>query len=211
VGGGYASKLYIINLEQTQLSLTMTLIGDNGQVQGQPYSFNLPARGSKTVEGVESFGLPPLPDLVQGYVKVESSNGRFTGAVHFTDQAASQFGAVLSLVSAGVRTAYFSQVAESNLWWTGMAGINTNASQATVTVEIYDVAGRMVGSGSRTIPPGGRVSKLLSDFAAFPAMTKGYFKVSSTLPLQCFALFGTRVGVVLVAIPPVAQKILPSP
>ncbi len=211
VGGGYASKLYIINLEQAQLSLTMTLIGDNGQVQGQPYSFNLPARGSKTVEGVQSFGLPQQAALVQGYVKVESSNGRFAGAVHFTDQAASRFGAVLSLVSAGVHAAYFSQVAETDLWWTGMAGINTNASQATVTVEIYNLEGRVVGSGSRTIPPGGRVSKLLSEFAALPAMTKGYFKVSSTLPLQCFGLFGTKGGEVLVAIPPVAQKMMPLP
>jgi sugar lactone lactonase YvrE len=211
VGGGYASKLYIINLEQAQISLTLTLIGDNGQVQGQPYSFNLPARGSKTLEGVQSFGLPQQAALVQGYVKVESSNGRFAGAVHFTDQAASRFGAALSLVSAGVHTAYFSQVAETDLWWTGMAGINTNASQATVTVEIYDVEGRMVGSGSRAIPPGGRVSRLLSEFAALPAMTKGYFKVSSTLPLQCFALFGTKLGEVLVAIPPVAQKIKPLP
>ena len=211
VGGGYASRLHIINLEQAAHPVTLTMIGDDGQVRGRPYVLNLPPRGSATAEGVEPFGLTPRQEGVQGYVKIESASGRFAGAVSFTDESASSFGSALSLVRTGAATAFFPQVAQNKEWWTGMAGVNVNASEAMVTVRVYNTEGQMVGMGSRAIPPGGRVCKVLSEFTALPDMTKGYFIVTSTQPLAFFALFGNTSGDVLVAIPSIGQGFAPVP
>jgi sugar lactone lactonase YvrE len=202
VGGGYASTLHIVNLEPASLPMTLTLIGDDGQIKGRSYSLTLPARGSARVAGVEPFGLTSGQGIVQGYVKLEASGGHFVGAVLFTDPASAKFGSALSFVSAGTRTAYFSHVAQNAQYWTGLAGINTYESETKVTVTVYDISGQRVASGSQTIPAGGRFAKVLPELVGtLPAMLKGYFEVNSTLPLTCFALFGTNNGEVLAAIP----------
>jgi sugar lactone lactonase YvrE len=211
-GGGYASSLHIVNLETSSMTIQANLIGDDGKVKGQNYSFYLPAQGSVTLSGVTPFGLQSTT-LVQGYVKMASStNGRFVGAVRFTDDGGTKFGSALSFVESGATPVYFSQVAQNDQYWTGFAAINANETNVKVTVRVYDGTGTRVASGDTTIPAKGRISKLLSELAgAFPAMSKGYFEVSSTLPLACFALFGTNDGKVLAAIPPSAEGAPPNP
>jgi sugar lactone lactonase YvrE len=205
-GGGYTSTLRIINLESTSYTVTLTLIGDNGATQGSSSSVSLPAHGSAIVTGTTPFGLTQGSSVIQGYVKMESTAGRFTGAVIFTDANSSQFGSALSFSGFGAQAAYFSQIAQTSQYWTGLAAINLNESEVQVTVRAYDVNGNQVDSGIQTIPAKGRLSKTLSQIMPkLPSMSKGYFVVNSPYPVASFALFGTTDLQVLSAIPSSAE------
>jgi hypothetical protein len=136
-------------------------------------------------------------------VKVQSVSGRFAGWVWFTDPAAENFGSALRFVETGLTTTFFSQVAQDDLYFTGLAALNPNSQAATVTVTVHDTDGNVVAVGSTDIPAGGRISKLLFQLVGtFPDMTRGYFKVASTLPVISFAMFGTNTFEVLAAVPP---------
>ncbi len=201
-GGGYTTVLDLINLEAAPQTLTLTLVADNGQTLGKSATVSLPASGAARLSGVEPFGLTAGSSLIQGYVRVAGSGGRFTGSVRFTDPQEQALGASLSLVSAGRTTAYFSQVAQNNLYYTGLAAINLNSQEVTATVEVFQTDGSLILSGKQAIPAGGRISRLLPELVGtFPSMTKGYFRVSAPLPLASFALFGTMTGDTLAAIP----------
>jgi hypothetical protein len=152
--------------------------------------------------GPSVFGLSTGSELVQGYVRLQSSGGKFTGAICFTDPLQRNFGSALSFTSAAGTTAYFSQVAQNEQYFTGLAGVNAGNRSAAVTIEVYDIDGKLLASGGTAIPPGGRFSRLLSELVGkLPAISRGYFIVQSTEPLVCFALFGTNDGTVLSAIP----------
>jgi hypothetical protein len=200
-GGGYLSTLDLINLEANPTPLTLTWFGDGGQKLGQTVMITLPAGGATHLTGAATFGLGDEV-LTQGYVRIQSSSGRFTGAVGFTDRRQLAFGTALNLVSSSLTDSYFSQVAQDSQYYTGIAAINPGTGTAAVTVTVHDSSGRQVASGATQIAPGGRFSKLLSELVGtMPPMSRGYFQVSSTEPLVSFALFGTSDGSVLSAIP----------
>lgn len=202
-GGGFATALDLVNLEEVATTLTLQLIGDNGRQQGTAATLNLPARGSARITNPSVFGLETGGNLIQGYVRVQSSDGRFAGSVLFTDPAESTFGSMLAFVEATQTNTYFSQVAQNDQFYTGLAAINPNAQATTATITVYDTNGSVVGSGSREIPAGGRISRVLTELVGpLPALTKGYFRLTTTLPVAAFALFGTSNGEVLAAIPP---------
>jgi hypothetical protein len=200
-GGGYQSILDLINLELGPSTLTATWIGDSGQTIGQLASINLPAGGAAHLTGPATFGISGS-ELIQGYVRIQSNRMRFAGAVRFTDPQQRVFGSALKLSAVVQTDSYFSQVAQDPQYYTGLAAINPGTRMAAVTISVYDTEGRLVASGTTQIPAGCRFSKLLTELVgAFPAMSKGYFKVHSTEPLISFALFGTWDGSVLSAIP----------
>jgi hypothetical protein len=122
--------------------------------------------------------------------------------VRFTDPDQLNFGSALNFTSAARSASFFSQVAQNAQYFTGLAAINPGPKVAAVTVEVYDIEGRLVTSGATSIPPAGRFSKLLPELVGtLPAMSRGYFQVRSTEPLVCFALFGTYDEKALAAIP----------
>jgi hypothetical protein len=200
-GGGYLSTLDLINLEGSPSSLTLTWFGDMGQQIGQSATVALPAGGSTHLTGPAIFGLGSQ-GLTQGYVRIQSTGASFAGAVRFTDSQQQAFGSALNLDSNSLANSYFSQVAQDSQYYTGLAAINGGTRTAAVIVTVYDTTGRQIASGVTQIAPGGRFSKLLSELVGtMPAMSKGYFQVSSNEPLVSFALFGTSSGGVLSAIP----------
>jgi hypothetical protein len=201
-GKGYATVLNIANQETTAASVLLQLFDDNGLPFGVPGTVNLPGSGSARIDSPAIFGLSPGNSLIQGYVKLQSGS-RFTGSVLFTDAQRIQFGSALHFVDRTLSTIYFSHVAQNSFYYTGLAAVNPNLQPATVLITVYGSNGVPVAAGSSQIPAGGRFSKVLTELVgAFPAMTRGYFKVASTQPLVAFALFGTHNGTVLSAIPP---------
>jgi hypothetical protein len=84
-----------------------------------------------------------------------------------------------------------------------VAVINFNSVSVEITVDVFDSGGTLVGSGTRTIPPGGRISELLDQIIPdLPWMSSGYFMVRANQPVVSFALFGTHSLSALSAIPP---------
>jgi hypothetical protein len=195
----------IVNQESAAAVLRLKLVGDDGTQLGSTGEVILPPNGSARISGVSIFGIADAGALVQGYVQIQSTDGRFAGWVRFSDPGEASFGSALQFVDAGLRSTYFSQVAQNDLFFTGLAALNPNPVAVTATIVVYDVEGAVIAQGSRQIPPNGRFSKLLPELVgALPPLSKGYFSMTTNpdLPVASFALFGTLAGDALSAIPP---------
>jgi hypothetical protein len=203
-GFGYRSCLEIVNLDILPASVTLKWINDEGHSVGLPASFTIPPRGRKVISDPSYFqaGAPNA-----GYISVESDR-LLTGAVFFGDENGTQMQTALPLATAGLEDIIYSQVAQNDVYYTGLAVINPGAADARITISIYDELGREKGSGSEKLAPGCRFSKLLTQIVPdAPAMSRGYFRVKSDQPIFSFAVFGTRTFSVLSAIP--AQAVEP--
>jgi hypothetical protein len=203
-GSGYRSSLNLINLDILPASVTLKWINDFGNAVGQTASLTIPAKGRKVIADPAIFqaGVPN-----SGYISVESDR-LLAGAVFFGDESGTQMQTALPLVTLGLKDIIYSQVAQNDVYYTGLAVINPGNTDAHVSVSVYDERGAEKGSGSEKLGPGCRFSKLLTQIVTgAPAMSKGYFRVKSDQPVFSFAVFGTRTFSVLSAIP--AQAVEP--
>jgi hypothetical protein len=97
----------------------------------------------------------------------------------------------------------YSQVAQNDQFFTGVAIINNNAAKINVSITVFNTEGFEVGSGQISLAANARASKLLTEIVPrLPPLTKGYFRVSADQPVPSFAVFGTTTLSVLAAVPP---------
>jgi hypothetical protein len=135
-----------------------------------------------------------------------TSNGvRLAGSVVFGDVQRSRFSSALPLVSSLLNSAVYAHVASNQVFFTGIAIVNPNASSADVTIEVYDADGLLLVRRVETIPAGQRRSRLLTEY--FPSLLgqnrgSGYIKLSADRGIATFALFGAKDLSSLSAIPP---------
>jgi hypothetical protein len=203
-GFGYCSSLVLINLEILPANVTLRWISDAGDAIGEPAIFTVPPRGRKVISDPAIFHAGATNS---GYVSV-ASDRLLTGAVFFGDDAGTRMQTALPLVTLGHKDIIYSQVAQNDVYYTGLAVINPGAAEAHLSISVYDEHGAEKGSGFETLGPGSRFSKLLTQIApGAPAMSKGYFRVKSDQPVFSFAVFGTTSFSVLSAIP--AQPVEP--
>ena len=192
VGGGYQSTVTIINLENIPATVNVTWTGNTGGRIGQRTTLSLAANGRATFSGAEAFGVTPPAAGLEGYLAISGSS-LLTGSVRFGAAEGGRCETSLPLVSQGLRDALFAQVAQDSTYFTGLAVVNNNAEAARVTVTVFNSAGVQMGRGDRTIPPNGRLSQVLTQIdPSLPAMSSGYFKVSSDRNVLSFAVFGTH-------------------
>ncbi len=203
-GFGYRSSLILLNLDILPASVTLRWINDFGDSVGRPAAITIPAKGRKVISDPAVFEAGASNS---GYISVESDR-LLTGAVFFGDEAGARMQTALPLVTTGHKDIIYSQVAQNDVYYTGLAVINPGAAEAHVSISVYDEHGAEKGSGSETLGPGSRFSKLLTQIApTAPSMSKGYFRVKSDQPVFSFAIFGTTTFSVLSAIP--AQPVEP--
>jgi hypothetical protein len=204
VGGSWWSTLSVVNLEDKEATATFRLFGDNGIQMGATKQLTIPPHG-KVYIAEQDFFLDSGSQLSQGYVQISSNGPKLTGSIVFGDPRRAQFSSALPLVSTFLNRFVFSQLASDETWYTGIAILNPDDSAATVTLDVLDENGTVIGSTVLSIPPGQRTSRLLTEY--FPALaaqhrTKGYIRISSDKGLASFALFGTNSFSVLSAVPP---------
>ncbi len=99
----------------------------------------------------------------------------------------------------------FSHVASNDLYFTGLALVNTNNTEAAARIELYAASGALVSSTTQSLPARQRKSRLLTEY--FPGIigqdwSSGYIRVTTDKPVAAFSLFGTNNLSVLSAIPP---------
>jgi len=203
-GFGYRSSLILVNLDILPASVTLRWINDSGDPIGQPATLTVPPKGRKVISDPAIF---QAGTSNSGYISVESDRP-LTGAVFFGDEAGARMQTALPLVTTGHKDIIYSQVAQNDVYYTGLAVINPGAVEAHLSISVHDEHGAEMGSGSETLGPGSRFSRLLTQIApAAPSMSKGYFRVKSDQPVFSFAIFGTTTFSVLSAIP--AQPVGP--
>ena len=201
-GMGYSTMLDLVNLEDTPTTLVLQLLGNEGQLLGAEAPVTIAPLGSLQINNPAVFHLGQNQSIAQGYVRVKSSGARFAGMVFFQDASAGKFSTVLPFIEKGQAASTFSHVAQDDLFYTGLATINPNASNVSITIRVYSAEGLLIASGNRNITAGGRFSLVLPELVGnFPALTKGYFRVEASAPVISFAVFGTQDGRALSAIP----------
>ncbi len=204
VGGPWNSTLSIVNLGSTAGTVTLKLLSDGGSQMGTTQTLPIAGNGKIFVsDPAFFFGLAPT-QVSQGYVVVTSSGIRLSGNVVFSDALQGNFITSLPLVSTLQQSLVLSQVASNGTFFTGLAILNPNSTDATVTIDVYTSTGQLDQSLTRTLPAGNRVSRLLTDY--FPALvgqnrSSGYIKVTSSQGVACIGVFGTNTLSVLSAIP----------
>jgi hypothetical protein len=203
-GGGYRTTLSVVNLESIAGTVKLELIGDDGTLLAPAKTAAIPSRGKVYITD-EKYFLDPGGSLVQGYVKVTSSGPKLTGSVVFGDPERERFSSSLPLVSNLLTSAVFGQVASNSTYFTGIAILNPNDTDATATVDVYDRNGNLVRTTSQPIGAKRRVSRLVTQYfedLVGQDIASGYIKVTVDKGVASFALFGTNDLSVLSAIPP---------
>ncbi len=203
VGGGWISKISVVNLDSTPGTVTLELIGDDGAPAGATQVVPVAGNGKIYVSGADYFLGSAPSALTQGYVQI-TADVRLGGSVTFSDAINGTFAASLPLVSTLAKSQILSHVASNGLFFTGLAILNPGGSDANVTISVYTDAGEEYATLTEVVHAGHRVSRLLTEY--FPALvgqdrSSGYIKVTADGSIACFGLFGTTSLSALSAIP----------
>ncbi len=202
IGGDWWTALSVVNLQNVRANATARFVREDGSLLGTK-TLDLPPNGKAHITAQDFFVAPPSSGLLQGYVEIAAVGVRVGGSVVFGDPARAAFSSALPLMSQGLTSAVFSQVASDPTYYTGVAIVNPSLVPAVALLGVYDDQGRLVKSGPVTIEARGRSSKLLTQyFADLPSMSAGYFTLKSESSLMSFAMFGTNTLSTLSAVPP---------
>lgn len=200
-GAGFRTMVTLINLEEADTAVTLELRDDGGQMLAKSGEIALTPRGRLLTTDNALLGVPPAEPL-QGHLKISSSSTRVTGTVCFQDTAGRRFSAMLPLQSEGLQDMWFSQVAEDERYFTGLAVVNPNPLPANLSLSVFSPDGTSLATTTLTVASQGRVSKLLHQLVpALPAISGGYFTLASNEPVFASSVFGTGLLNTLAAVP----------
>jgi hypothetical protein len=184
-GGGYTSRLKLVNSDFVQEQLQLTFNGANVQR-------TIPARGRLDESLDQMFGLTG-GSLTTGYLSFQTLTNT-AGVEGFVEVAASQ-GLVLTaetIAGEAEMTMVFSQVAQGGGYWTGLALLNTEQARSLVTIELVSAAGTAVASTVVTLQAREFLVRLLGEL--FPGVQNqlgGSVRIAATSPIYGLQLFGT--------------------
>jgi phosphodiesterase/alkaline phosphatase D-like protein len=207
-GDIWRTTLSVINLDSQPGNVQFQLFGDDGMLIGETRLLRIAALGKLFVDDPEFFQKPDPGKIISGYVKITSDNVRLTGSTVFGHRSGETFSASLPLIYGLQNTVVFSHVASNDLYFTGLAIVNPNYSDAAPVIELYSKEGELLEHHELSLPAGQRTIGLLPGY--FSSLNEreqasGYIRLHSDQPLASFALFGTHNLSVLSAIP--AQKL----
>jgi hypothetical protein len=205
VGGPYRTSLSIINLDSRAGTVTLRFVREDGVQMGAARTVAIPANGKIFIDDPGFFqSLDPNVETA-GYVEMVSNGVRLMGSTVFGDRNRQSFSSALALISKLQTSVLFSHVASNDLFFTGLAILNPNETDTTVTIELYTEEGLLTQRRSVTIGAGKRQARLLTQYFTMlqgQNRTSGYIRLTSLAPIASFALFGTGDLSVLSAIPP---------
>jgi hypothetical protein len=194
----------VINLDPVPGTVTLSFFGEDGTQIGSSRALVIGANGKIHIED-QSFFSPVGSELLQGFVQIVGSGIRLTGSIVFGDKGNKGLTSALPLDSSLRKSILFGHIASNDLYFTGIAIVNPNSSDANLTIDLYGADGLIQSSKPVRIPPRQRKCALLTNF--FPQLIgqdriSGYVKVTADSAVSSFALFGTNKLSVLSAIPP---------
>jgi sugar lactone lactonase YvrE len=207
--GGYYTEVGLVNptSQPQRVLITTDAQGSNGPVER-----TIPANGRLAERADQMFGLSGNATIT-GYLhyQVEDNGSGLMGYVEYgtTD------GLLLSAVAAqgtSLSDIFFSQIAQGNGFYTGLALLNPNTQPVSITIDAFDKNGQPIGSTSTSLAAGGRLARLSSEY--FPALTSvfgGYFHVASSRPVFAYELFGSSGSATILAnVPAQGTALLPQ-
>lgn len=188
----YRTVVTVVNLDDAPTDLVFRLAGSEGETVGEEWTMPLQARGRMVLDDPAPFGIAPGSTL-NCSLWISSSATRLAGTVLFADRDGRRFRSVLPLQADMFDEMLYPQAAMDATCFTGLAAVNAGARQAEVRLKMFAPDGTPVAGGSLSIPPRGRISRLLWELAPMLLpMSRGYFTVLSSEPLYGFSAVGTH-------------------
>ncbi len=210
--GAITSRLGLANYSSRDVSVQVTFHRPDGslyqsEVQQNPVSVDVPAGRGVSRDLADLFGFTG-PRTLEGWLEVSTSSPSINGHLTYRIDPAGATAAVAP-VGQGATEAVFSHIATTRGFFTGIAALNPGQVAADLRIVALSRAGQRLGTFDTVLPPGARVSRLLTDLIpAASGQDGGLIWVSSNQPIFASSLFGTNRGSILANIPP--QNALPS-
>ncbi len=204
-GGGIFTNLTLLNTADRDREVTLTAVDDQGTPLAADVVLNLSVGEIIQSDAGELFGLlaPAGAGPVEGSIRISADGDGVIGDVVFGDAGELRYAAALALQDRPFRRAIFSQVANTPVFFTGLALFNAGAAAADVLIEVFDDSGQLTGSTSLVLTPGQRTSQLLPELVpASAGQQGGYVVLTSDQPIVAQQLFGTFSLSLLSAVPP---------
>jgi hypothetical protein len=146
-------------------------------------------------------------DLNVGSLVVGTGGFGIVGDLVFGDPTTLSLGAAVPLQSEVFKEAVFSQIAESEELYTGIALFNPGNVLASITIDVYAIDGAKTGSTSFTLPRDHRLSRLIRELIpSIHSQVGGSIRVTSDQPLVGQQFFGDSHGNFLSSVPGVVKQ-----
>jgi hypothetical protein len=204
-GGGYYTRLSIVNLAGSSTSVTITALDEEGKPHAEadvnPIVRQISAGGKLDLDVGSAFGFGSDLSVHTGWLKITcDSSGNIAGSASFGDSNRAS-STSLPLLGTAMNQAVFSHIAQNDWYFTGIALLNLTSQPARATLQAFDRNGTPLGSATISLNPGERVSKLVSELTSIRNQVGGFIRIDSDRDLIMFSIFGTSSLSVLSAIP----------
>ncbi len=208
-GPGIFTSLNLLNTSLLPRQVTLRAVGDNGSPLAADVELQLgpgavfQSDAAQVFEFTGSAGAPAGAGVVEGSIAIRADGDGVIGDVIFGDDGSLQYAAALALQDRPIRRAVFSQVANTPVFFTGLALFSLGEAAANVSIQVFDGMGQLAGEAQLALQPGERTSQLLTELVpASAGQQGGYIVIESDQPLVAQQLFGTFRLSLLSAVPP---------
>jgi subtilisin family serine protease len=211
VGSDVSTQIGIVNSSLTSVAnVTLTAYDNNADLVGTT-SFQIAAGGQFLGSVADVFQIPTGGATQVGYLVAQGDQPGIMGYTDFTyynSNGSPIADATVPADSVPSNTLLFSQIANGvpsgtgALFWTGIALVNPFGTQVPYTMTVYDQSGNSVATGSYTLGPHHKVSKVLSSpvdsnlndvfFAQNLILQDGYIVVSSSYGVIGVTIYYTQ-------------------
>lgn len=208
-GDNVFTEVSLLNTAEEARRVVLTAVGDDGRALAPEVEVTLAPATVLQRDAAELFdfgsGTAGTERMtVEGSMRVAADGDGIVGSVLFGDPRQLAYAAALTLQERRFRQAVFSQVANTPVFFTGLALLNPDSAEASVEIEVFDASGESVGApGQITLQAGRRTAQLLTELVPESANQQGgYITVTSDRPIVAQQLFGTFRLSLLSAVPP---------
>ena len=199
--GGFETSLGVINTSNQAVILDIRFFDPSGALLADATASLNP--GGILVEDLTTL-LTNLtgPEIVQGWLKVESTLPAITGFLTYRIPATGS-AATVTPDQVGLSQGLFSHIATTAGFFTGVALLNPGQLAANIRILAMGPGGAsdILGSFDSVLRPGERISKLITELVENSTdKGAGFMFLRSNLPIYSSSLFGSAT--VLANIPP---------
>jgi pimeloyl-ACP methyl ester carboxylesterase len=195
-GGGWNTEIAITNTgEGSQVNGDLKGFNAGGGQPLESFNITIPPAGRKEIDVCSTFAQAPKID----YLSFTGDSGFIAGYTRFSQQ-----GVRASLgATTGNKKGWFLKMERDG--WTGIAFVNVEAADATITVRAIDANGNVVETETIPLAPGKKYVALVTELFHGDMTHAAYFKFESDRQLIGFTISSSNDGTMLDGLPAMPQ------
>ena len=204
-----STSFKVINVSDGERTVRFAAIGPDGGALVEPFQIVFQPGEALEQDAADLLG---IAGPAEGSLHLMASGDGIIGDAVFGNPEELSYAAALLLQNQRFLEAVFSQVANLEGFFTGLALYFPGPGTAQVTIEVISAAGVKTGEITLQLEAGVRLSELLVDLIASTAgQVGGLILIRSDKGLVAQELFGTSGLSLLSAVPPTLSRVAPEP